>query len=91
VRPDIDANLSPMVTALLRDAGNYASHVADHGLLSATDEAIFEWADRNAAVVVTADSDFAMLQRPAQCRGRWRSWATASTSRTPSITSKTIW
>ena len=61
MRPDIDANLSPMVTALLRDAGNYASHVADHGLLSAADEAIFEWADRNAAVVLTADSGFAMM------------------------------
>jgi len=44
-----------MVAVALRDAGDDASHVTEHGFLSATDEVIFEWADRNAAVVVTSD------------------------------------
>lgn len=57
----LDANLSPSVVEALREAGYEASHVGDHGLLSATDEAIFDWADEHRAVVVTADSDFAML------------------------------
>lgn len=57
----IDANLSPTVVAALRDAGYDASHVGDHDLLAAKDEEIFEWADLNDAVIVTADSDFAML------------------------------
>lgn len=56
----IDANLSPTVAEALRDAGYEASHVADHGLLSATDETILDWADEHSAVVVTADSDFSM-------------------------------
>jgi predicted nuclease of predicted toxin-antitoxin system len=57
----IDANLSPAVVVALKDAGYDASHVGDHGLLAAKDEEIFEWAERFDAVIVTADSDFAML------------------------------
>lgn len=57
----IDANLSPAVVAALREAGYDASHVGDQGLLTAKDEEIFERADRHGAVIVTADSDFAML------------------------------
>lgn len=45
----------------LKAAGHSASHIGDHGLLTATDDAIFDWAAENNAVVVTADSDFAML------------------------------
>lgn len=57
----LDANLSPSVAEALREAQFDASHVGDHGLLSAADEEIFDWAAEHGAVVVTADSDFAML------------------------------
>ena len=57
----VDANLSPRVAEALRSAGHDAFHVADHGLLTASDETIFEFAQEHAAIVVTADSDFAML------------------------------
>jgi len=57
----IDANLSPQVVVALQAAGHDASHVGDHGLLTATDDEIFDWATENGSVVVTADSDFAML------------------------------
>ena len=35
------------------------SHVQDLGLSGATDQAIFEWAQQNGAIVVTFDEDFA--------------------------------
>lgn len=57
----LDANMSPQVLVALQDAGHDATHVGDHGLLTASDEEIFEWAASNGAVVITADSDFAML------------------------------
>lgn len=57
----LDANLSPRVVEPLVAAGYDAAHVGDHGLLVATDDEIFDWAAANGAVVVTADSDFAML------------------------------
>lgn len=57
----LDANLSPSVAKALREADFDASHVGDHGLLSASDAEIFDWAAHHRAVVVTADSDFAML------------------------------
>lgn len=40
----IDANLSPQVVVSLESAGHRASHVGDHGLLTATDDEIFDWA-----------------------------------------------
>lgn len=57
----LDANLSPQVVAALLDAGYDATHVGDHGLLVATDDEILGWAANNGVVVITADSDFAML------------------------------
>ncbi len=56
-----DANLSPRVTDSLRAAGFDASHVSDHNLLTASDEDIFAWATETETVIITADSDFAML------------------------------
>jgi predicted nuclease of predicted toxin-antitoxin system len=57
----IDANLSPRVAAKLRDAGHDAVHVADVGLLSASDEAILAHAVASHQVVVSADTDFGEL------------------------------
>jgi hypothetical protein len=36
----VDANLPPRVAVLLREHGHDATHVADHGLLLASDEVI---------------------------------------------------
>ena len=57
----LDANLSPRVVEALVVAGYDATHVGDHGLLVAADDDILEWAGANETVVITADSDFAML------------------------------
>ncbi len=57
----LDANLSVRVAHELKSHDFDTVHVADVGLLDATDEAIMDWAAANGCVVVTADSDFPML------------------------------
>lgn len=57
----LDANLSPRIVAALVAAGYEAQHVEDVGLLTAGDDAIFDYAVATGSVVVTADSDFATL------------------------------
>lgn len=57
----VDANLAPRVAEHLRNAGFDAIHVADLGLLNASDSAIFDRAVTDHLAVVTADSDFGML------------------------------
>ena len=57
----LDANLSPQVAVALQAAGHDVRHVGDHGLLTASDDEIFDWAAENNDVIITADSDFAML------------------------------
>lgn len=57
----VDANLSPQVAARLNHAGHDAAHVIDHGLLSATDEAILGHALAHDQVIVSADTDFTIM------------------------------
>ena len=57
----VDANLSPVVAARLRDAGHEAIHVYDVGLAQARDEAIVEYALEHDYVVVSSDTDFAAI------------------------------
>lgn len=57
----VDANLSPVVAARLRDGGHDAIHVADKGLLTASDQEILDRADDDERVVLSADSDFSTL------------------------------
>lgn len=57
----LDANLSPQLLEGLHAAGYVARHVADLGLLDASDLAIFDRAAADGDVVITADSDFSML------------------------------
>jgi predicted nuclease of predicted toxin-antitoxin system len=61
VRFLVDANLSPRVAQRLREAGHDAIHVVDVGFLTASDEVILAHATRDSAVIVSADTDFAML------------------------------
>ena len=57
----VDANLSPRVTKSLVEHGHEAVHVADVGLLDAPDDEIFNYAQLNEFVILSADSDFGTL------------------------------
>lgn len=57
----LDANLSPEVGRRLGEAGHDAIHVADIGLLTATDPAILRAAAKEKRILLTADSDFGAL------------------------------
>jgi predicted nuclease of predicted toxin-antitoxin system len=57
----IDNALSPVVAEGLRQAGHDAIHVRDLGLAAADDETIFEHADRDQRVIVSADTDFGTI------------------------------
>ena len=57
----IDANLSPRVAATLRGAGHEAVHVADIGMLGASDDAILAHAAAAGQVIICADTDFGEL------------------------------
>jgi predicted nuclease of predicted toxin-antitoxin system len=61
VRLLIDANLSPRVAATLHDAGHEAVHVADIGMLGASDDAILAHAAAAGQVIISADTDFGEL------------------------------
>ncbi len=57
----LDANLSPEVARLLKEAEHDAIHVSEIGLLSAPDPEIMEAAAREHRVLLTADADFGAL------------------------------
>ncbi len=57
----VDANLSPHVVDRLRAAGHDATHVAEVGLLTASDAEIFLRATSDGFTIITADTDFPML------------------------------
>jgi predicted nuclease of predicted toxin-antitoxin system len=69
----IDAQLPPSLAAALRDAGCQAVHVADLGLLAATDRQIWDEAVFRSAVLVTKDRDFS-LRRAASSDGPTIFW-----------------
>jgi predicted nuclease of predicted toxin-antitoxin system len=58
VRLLFDHNLSPRLVHRLADLYPDATHVALVGLDRATDAAVWEYARKNAYVIVTKDSDF---------------------------------
>lgn len=57
----LDANLSPEVARLLKEAGHDAIHVGDVGLLSAPDPEILQIAAKEERILLTADADFGAL------------------------------
>jgi len=57
----IDNALSPIMADGLRQSGHDAIHVRDLGLAAADDAMIFERAERDQRVIVSADTDFGTL------------------------------
>ena len=57
----VDANLSPVVSAQLANAGHDSLHVADLELLGASDDTLLATAADTDRVIVSADADFAAL------------------------------
>ena len=55
----VDAQLPPALARYLAAGGQEAEHVADIGLGGAKDQAIWEYAARVGAVIVSKDEDFA--------------------------------
>ena len=57
----IDAQLPQGLTKFLTAAGHDAEHVAEIGLLAASDRVIWDHAKTTGAAVITKDADFAAL------------------------------
>ena len=58
----IDAQLPISLAEALRQAGFRAIHVADIGLLTASDQEIWNEAEASSAILVTKDRDFPQLR-----------------------------
>lgn len=56
----VDAQLPPALARWLVIKGHEATHVSDHGMQSATDKQIWQFAAELAAVIITKDEDFAL-------------------------------
>lgn len=57
----VDAQLPPALARFIAAQGHDAAHVLDHGLLEASDGAIWEYAVASDATIVTKDEDFALM------------------------------
>jgi predicted nuclease of predicted toxin-antitoxin system len=58
----VDAQLPQRLARRLADLGHDATHVADIGLASAPDAAVWNAANERAEILVTKDQDFAVVR-----------------------------
>ena len=57
----VDNALSPLIAGRLQQSGHDAVHVRDYGIQNAPDDEIFNRAQREGRIVVSADTDFGTL------------------------------
>ena len=74
----IDAQLPPALCGWLRDRGHQAMHVAEIGLLAASDREIAARAEAGGAVLVSKDEDFVVLRLPDRFALLWLRCGNAS-------------
>ena len=60
----IDAQLPPALAGWLRERGHEAEHVAEIGMIAATDTEIANYVHANGCVLITKDEDFTLLRLP---------------------------
>ena len=58
----VDAQLPPALAGWLRERGHEAEHVAEIGMLAATDAEIARQCEDGAAILITKDEDFTVLR-----------------------------
>ena len=80
----VDAQLPPALAKFFTEAGYTAEHVLDLKLAQASDSAIWEYAGRVGAVVVTKDEDFAARRAVAQA-GPQILWVRIGDTTTPQL------
>jgi predicted nuclease of predicted toxin-antitoxin system len=61
----IDAQLPPALARAIAQLGHLSEHVLDIGLLQASDDAIWRYAEASGAILITKDEDFAIRGRRA--------------------------
>lgn len=66
----IDNALSPAIAQRLREAGHDAAHVRDIGLQHASDTEIFDRAQQEERIIISADTDFGTLLATRRQRSR---------------------
>jgi len=60
----IDAQLPPALCTWLRDRGHSAVHVADIGMIAASDAGIAAHVEAGGAILISKDEDFVTLRLP---------------------------